>query len=126
MIVQVQGRVALLADPGNTLMCFHRHSFLIMHLCCKGPAQSKDLFKQKQGHNFYPEAFTDSKTFFKKKVSWDSYENRNLYSNLLELCSASALGSCLGLDSDVATQAQLFHESKNTSHRISWSQNGPS
>lgn len=29
--------------------------------------QNKGLCKQKQGHNFCPEAFTDSKTFKKEK-----------------------------------------------------------
>lgn len=46
------------------------------------------------------------------KVSWDRDGNGKIYSSLLELCSTNALGSCLGLDSKAAIQAQLSHQSK--------------
>lgn len=41
MVVQIQERVALGADPGNTLIHFYKDSLSIMHLSCDGSAQSK-------------------------------------------------------------------------------------
>jgi len=42
LVVQMQEGVALVADPGSTVLHFYRHSLSVMRCSCGGPEQSKE------------------------------------------------------------------------------------
>lgn len=65
MVVQIQERVALLADPRNNRLFLQafivNHASQLQRICT---IKIKACAKRKQGYTFCPEAFTDSEFFF--------------------------------------------------------------
>lgn len=68
MVVQIQERVALVADPRNSHLFLQ--AFIVNHASqlqriCTIKIKACYLCKDRKGYTFCPEAFTDSDFFFK-------------------------------------------------------------